>query len=185
VRAVLTEVAVTVDRDTRRAELRLCWEGGAITTITVDLPRLGAPWRATDVGTVELVRRLAEHYDDATIAVILARQHRRTGTGLTFTKSRVAELRNTHHIPAHRVTVTPPGDDREVVGVTKAAEALGVGVGTIYRWLADGFIMGEQDTPGAPWRIRLDEDLHSKVADQAPEGWLPLDQAAVALGVVR
>jgi hypothetical protein len=184
-RAMLAEVAVVVDRENRRAELRLCWEGRAITDLTVDLPRLGAPWRATDVDTVELVRRLAAHYDDATIAAILARQHRRTGTGLTFTKARVAELRKSHRIPAHRQTVTPPGDDGEVVGVVKAAEALGVGVGTIYGWLADGFIAGEQDTPGAPWRIRLNDELRAKVAEQAPEGWLPLNQAADALGVAR
>jgi len=60
-----------------------------------------------------------------------------------------------------------------------------VGVGTVYRWLAAGFIAGEQVTPGAPWQIRLDDDLRSKVAEQAPAGWLPLDQAARALGVVR
>ena len=184
-RAMLAEVAVTVERNTRRAELRLCWEGGMITTLTVELPRLGAPWRATGVDTIELVRRLAVHYDDATIAAILARQHRRTGTGLTFTKARVAELRKTQRIPASRRAVTAVGDDGEVVGVVKAAEALGVGVGTVYRWLADGFIAGEQDTPGAPWRIRLNDELRSKVAERAPEGWLPLEQAAQALGVAR
>lgn len=185
VRAMLAEVAVTVDREKRQAELRLCWEGGAITNLTVELPRLGAPWRATDVDTIELVRRLAVHYDDTTIAAILARQHRRTGTGLTFTKARVSELRKTHRIPAHRPAVSPSGDDGEVVGVVKAAHELGVGVGTIYRWLADGFIAGEQDTSGAPWRIRLTDELRAKVADQVPEGWLPLNQAAEALGVAR
>jgi DNA invertase Pin-like site-specific DNA recombinase/biotin operon repressor len=184
-RAMVAEVAVTVNRESRRAELRLCWEGGAITTITVDLPRLGAPWRATAVDTVELVRRLAAHYDDATIAAILARQHRRTGTRLTFTKARVAELRKTHRIRAHRQAVTPSEDDGEVVGVVKAARELGVGVGTIYRWLADGFIAGKQLTPGAPWRIRLDDELLSKVTEHAPDGWLPLDQAAEELGVAR
>ena len=184
-RAVLVEVSVTVDRAARRAELRLWWEGGASTDVSVDLPRLGAPWRKTEAETVELVRRLAVHYDDATIATVLARQHRRTGTGLTFTKTRVGQLRKTHRIPSpDPASVTPPCDDGEVVGVTRAASELGVGVGTLYRWLAAGFIVGEQITPGAPWQIRLDDALRSKVAEQAPAGWLPLDQAARALGVV-
>ena len=185
VRAMLAEVAVTVHRDTRNADLKLCWEGGAITNLTVDLPRLGAPWRTTDVDTVELVRRLAVHYDDATIAAILARQHRRTGTGLTFTKARVGELRRIHRITAPRHAETPPDDDGDVVGIVTAAEQLGVGVGTVYRWLADGFIAGEQDTPGAPWRIRLNDELRAKVSEHAPDGWLPLNQAADALGVAR
>jgi hypothetical protein len=45
------------------------------------------------------VRRLAAHYDDTTIALILSRQHRRTGTGLPFTKGRVHSLRVSRGIP--------------------------------------------------------------------------------------
>lgn len=72
-----------------------------------------------------------------------------------------------------------------MVSITHAAAELGVGVSTIYRWLADGFITGEQDAPGGPWRIRLTSDLRAKVTGQAPEGWLPLGQAAAALGLAR
>lgn len=186
-RMLLVEVMVTVDREAHRAELQLSWEGGAMTRTTAELPRLGAPWRKTDESTVELVRRLAEHYDDATIALILSRQHRRTGSGLTYTKARVHELRHHHHIHAGppKTPVTPDEQTGEMVSVTVAAAELGIGIGTIYRWLATGFITGTQLTPGAPWRIRLDDELRSKVADEAPHGWLPLDQAAKVLGVAR
>jgi len=185
IRALLTEVTLTVDRQARTAALTLCWEGGAITQRTVALPRLGAPWRTTQASTVELTRRLAAHYDDATIAGVLARQHRRTGTGLTFTKARVAEVRRNYRIPPFRKTAAPACHDGHVVSITKAAAELGVGISTIYRWLADGFIAGEQLTPGAPWRIRLDDALRAKVTERAPEGWLPLRQAAAVLGVAR
>lgn len=184
-RVLLVEVGVTVDRAARQADLTLHWEGAATSKVQVPLPRLGAPWRTTDTSTVDLVRRLAELYDDDTIAQILGRQHRRTGSGLAYTKTRVAELRKHHHIPAGPTKVTPPCDDAVVVGIGKAAAELGVGTGTIYRWLADGYIAGEQPTPGAPWQIRLDAQLRSKVAEDAPEGWLALDQAAKALGVAR
>src|SRR5262249_44813514 len=73
----------------------------------------------------------------------------------------------------------------QVVSITKAAAELGAGISTLYRWLADGFIAGEQLTPGAPWRIRLDGALRAKVTEQVPDGWLPLPQAAAALGVAR
>jgi DNA invertase Pin-like site-specific DNA recombinase len=187
-RLMLAEVAVTVNRDARQAELRLFWQGGAMTSTNVKLPRLGAPWRTTDQSTVELVRRLAEHYDDATIALILSRQHRRTGSGLHYTKARVHELRHRNHIlagPPIPLDVTADGHTGEMVTVSKAAAELGVGIGTVYRWLASGFIAGSQLTPGAPWQIRLDQELRAKVTDEAPEGWLPLDQAAKVLGVAR
>ena len=62
---------------------------------------------------------------------------------------------------------------------------LSVDKSTVYRWLKIGFITGEQLTPGAPWRIRITDDLHQKVTPEAPEGWLPLAEAAAALGVAR
>jgi excisionase family DNA binding protein len=185
IRALLSEVTLTVDRQARTAALTLAWEGGAITQRAVALPRLGAPWRTTQASTVDLIRRLAAHYDDATIAGVLARQHRRTGTGLTFTKARVAEVRRNHRIPPFHKTAAPACHDGPVVSITQAAAELGVGISTIYRWLADGFIAGEQLTPGAPWRIRLDDTLRAKVTEHAPEGWLPLRQAAAALGAAR
>jgi DNA invertase Pin-like site-specific DNA recombinase len=186
IRALLTEITVTVDQQARTAALTIYWEGGASTSITVTLPRLGTPWRTTDTSTVDLVRRLAEHHDDATIAGVLARQGRRTGTGLAFTKNRVADLRHAHGIPAAaRKNVTPAGQGEDVVSITRAAAELGAGVSTIYRWIADGFIPGEQAEPGAPWHIRLTSELRAKVTGQAPDGWLPLNQAAAALGVAR
>jgi DNA invertase Pin-like site-specific DNA recombinase len=186
IRALLTEITVTVDQQARTAALTIYWEGGASSSITVTLPRLGTPWRTTDTSTVDLVRRLAEHHDDATIAGVLARQGRRTGTGLAFTKNRVADLRHAHGIPAAaRKNVTPAGQGDDVVSITKAAAELGVGVSTIYRWIAGGFIPGEQAEPGAPWCIRLTSELRAKITEQAPDGWLPLNQAAAALGVAR
>src|SRR5215211_4133953 len=80
-RAILAEVVVTVDPATRTAGLRIIWQGGASTELTMPLTKTGGHFRATDEDTVDLVRRLAEHYDDTTIALILSRQRRRTGTG--------------------------------------------------------------------------------------------------------
>ena len=112
-RAILAEVVVTVDPATRTAALRIIWQGGASTELTMALTKTGGHFRATDEDTVDLVRRLAEHYDDTTIALILSRQHRRTGTGLPFTKSRVQSLRVSRGIPAHQPPDTVPtdGDD--------------------------------------------------------------------------
>jgi DNA invertase Pin-like site-specific DNA recombinase len=184
-RAILTDIIVTVDREAEQhtAELRVVWEGGQLTEHTLPLPRTGSHTRCTDQDTIALVRQLAEHYPDKQIAAILARQGRRTGAGNPFTAHRVAGLRAHHGIPACPVRTT--GDDGEVLTIAKAANELGVSTATVHRWLREGFITGEQITPGAPWQIRLTPELRARIAEQAPDGWLPLTQAAAALGVAR
>jgi len=62
---------------------------------------------------------------------------------------------------------------------------LAVSKETLYRWIRDGFITAEQITPGAPWRIRIDQALRDRIQPEAPDGWLGLDEAAKALGVAR
>ena len=99
-RAILTEVAVTVDTAARTAAIAIIWQGGARTEMTMAMTKIGGHFQTTSEDTVELVRRLAVHYDDTTIAVVLGRQHRQTGTGLPFTKSRVKTLRVSRGIPA-------------------------------------------------------------------------------------
>ena len=75
-RAVIDEVVITVDPPAGVAKGHIAWEGGATTAIEVTLPRRGDQAIRTDEETVEPVRRLAVHYDDATIARHLARQSR-------------------------------------------------------------------------------------------------------------
>jgi hypothetical protein len=186
-RAIVSEVVVTVDTEARTAALRIIWQGGACTELEMTLTKIGGHFRTTDEDTVQLVRRLAAHYEDKTIAQILSQQRRRTGTGLPFTKSRVHSLRVSRGISAYQPpeTVTPDGDDAVVVSVTEAGRLLGVATVTVYRWLRDGFITGEQLTANAPWRIRIDQAVRDRVVPTVPDGWIGLDEAAAALGVAR
>jgi predicted site-specific integrase-resolvase len=71
------------------------------------------------------------------------------------------------------------------VPIRKAAEILGVYTSTIHRWLNDGFIAGEQVTPGAPWQIRITDELRSRFVEQAPPAYLPMVDATKKLGVSR
>ena len=56
---------------------------------------------------------------------------------------------------------------------------------TIHRWLAEGFIAGEQATPGAPWQIRITKELRARIAPQAPPGYPPMLETTMKLGVSR
>ena len=99
-RTLLDEVNITPHRDDHgpHATLVLRWKGGAISELTVPLRRR-QPKIRTSEDTISLIRRLAVHYPDATIAGILNRQHRTTARGLSFTANRVASLRTDWHIP--------------------------------------------------------------------------------------
>jgi predicted site-specific integrase-resolvase len=69
--------------------------------------------------------------------------------------------------------------------VAQAAHQLGLAPSTLHRWLGDGFIAGEHDTPGAPWRIRMTDQLRNLFVDDAPDGWLAMLEATLTLGVSR
>ena len=185
IRAVITEVSLTIDRADGTCRVLISWQGGATTTMTIPLPRRGSGAITTSEDIIGLVRRLAGQYNDTTIAQILGRQHRRTATGLAWTRERVTDLRRSHGIPHCPDNVSGSGHDDRMATVPQAAQLLGVDKTTIYRWLRDGFVTGQQLTPGAPWKIRITPALRDKIRPDVPDGWLPLDQAAEVLGVAR
>jgi len=182
-RTLLEEVALRVEREKSNAHLTLRWRGGLFCEIDVPLPRSHpAPIRTAE-DTVDLLRRLAVHYPDAVIAGILNRQGRNTATGLSFTANRVGSLRTHWNIPCFEPS--PQTSDAPCVTVERAAQALGVAPSTLHRWLNDGFIAGEQITPGAPWRIRLDDELRARFVEDVPEGYVTTLKATHLLSVSR
>ncbi len=185
-RTLLEEVNITARRDDPdpHASLILRWKGGAITELTVPLRR-PQPKIRTDEDTIALIRRLAAHYPDAVIAGILNRQHRTTARGMSYTARRVQSLRHHWKIPCHQPGTSDQAPEGELLNVTQAARELKIAPSTLLRWLNDGFIAGEQVTPGAPWRIRLTSQLRGMLTDTAPDGWLALHHASRALGISR
>ncbi len=187
IRAIITEVVVTVEPERREADVTVIFEGGSTTSFTLQMNKYSRHRDVTDETTVDLIRRLANHYDDRVIALVLARQGRRTMTGLSFTRARVAAIRTSHGIPSCPKSENVPAscNDEEVVSITRAEKVLGVNRTTIYRWLKQGFIVGEQLTPEGPWHIRITEDLLKRIVPEIPAGWVGLDEAARLLGVAR
>jgi DNA invertase Pin-like site-specific DNA recombinase/transposase-like protein len=184
-RTLLEEVNITIsrDHDSGHADLLLRWKGGAISELTIPIKRTPQRRLRTSEDTISLVRRLAVHYDDAKIAWILNRQNRRTPRGLSYTAGRVQGLRHYWDIPHHQPDSDP--QEGELLTVAEAARELGLAPSTLHRWLTDGFIGGEQLTPGAPWRIRLTDQLRALFTDEAPDGWLAMLEATLAYGVSR
>lgn len=182
-RTLLEEVIVSVDRPERRAHLTLRWRGGTLTELDLSLPRMMQRGLHTEEDTISLLRRLAVHYPDDVIAAILNRHGRKTANGERFTANQVGSLRRYRNIPRYEPPAEPPSG--QVVPIRQAARILGVNTSTIHRWLNDGFIAGEQITPGAPWQIRITDELRARFVEQAPPGYLPMLETTMKLGVSR
>jgi DNA invertase Pin-like site-specific DNA recombinase len=182
-RTLLEEVILNLKRAEGQAQLTLRWRGGAITILDVPVPRFKPMGPRTDEDTISLLRRLAALYPDEVIAGILNRQGRKTATGERFTANHVGNLRRYRGIPRFQPPAEPPTG--ELVSIRKAAQILGMNTSSIHRWLADGFIAGEQVTPGAPWQIRITDELRARIVPQAPPEYLPMLEATMKLGVSR
>jgi DNA invertase Pin-like site-specific DNA recombinase len=182
-RALVEEVIIALQRDESRAHLTMRWRGGAIIQLDVPIPRFQPTGPRTDEDTISLLRRLATLYPDDVIAGVLNRQGRKTATGERFTANQVGSLRRYRKIPRFQPSAEPP--QGELATIRKAAQILGLNTSTIHRWLADGFIAGEQITPGAPWQIRITDELRSRIVEQAPPGYLPMLETTIKLRVSR
>jgi DNA invertase Pin-like site-specific DNA recombinase len=180
-RTLIGEVVLTIHASERRAALEICWEGGARTELAVRLGTNVFERRRTSEDTIELIRRLAAHHPDRQIAQTLSRQGRLTASGLPFTQARVQSVRVRAGIPA--APALDPAS--QLFTILQAAGELGVSTNTIHRWLRQGLLPGEQATPGAPWRIRLNDEIRARFLPDVPNGYVPLNQAAQLLGCAR
>ena len=179
---LLDEAVLRADREAGRLCLLLRWRGGWIDERELPLRQRAQP-RRDPSETVELVRRLARFYSDEQIGTTLARQGRRTARGLRFTQARVRALRQRHGIAAYRAEEQDSG--APLLGVAAAARALGVASSTLYRWIEEGFVAVEEPAPGAPWRVRVDAALRSRLCESVPAGFVAAAQARQLLRVSR
>lgn len=184
-RTLLEDVILNVERKEKEshADVTLRWRGGTITKLDVPLKSYQVQPIKTDEDTMSLLRRLAAYYPDNVIAGILNRQGRKPAYGGQFTAGHVGKLRRYHDIPRFEPSSESPCG--EVLPVQKAAKVLGIAASTLHRWLNAGLVPGEQITPGAPWRIRITEELRNLFVDNAPPEYVPVVDAMRRLGVSR
>ena len=182
-RSLLEEVKISVLPEENKAHMVLRWKTSAVSELDVLWRSLRPAPIRTDEETIELMRRLAVHHPDTVIAGVLNRQGRKTARGESFTANRVASLRSHWKIPCYQAPAQPARG--ELLTVEAAAKELGVAASTLLRWLNDGFIGGEQVTPGAPWRIRMTNELKKLIVPEVPPGYMTVFQTMRILGVSR
>lgn len=148
VRLLISEIIVDVIGD--HINMIVHWQGGDHTRLEVKKNKGGQTRWVTDADVIDLVRAMARHMPDHTIAAVLNRSGKSTGRGNSWTRSRVCSLRHQKEI-----AVYSDGEraERGEVTLFEAAETLAVSPSTIRRLIAAGVLKAQQVCKGAPWII--------------------------------
>ena len=130
-----------------RADLVLRWKGGAITELSVPLKRKPPQRLRTDEDTIDLLRRLAVHYPDAT-----DRRHPQPATPPHRTGTVVHRRYGSSHCATTGTSpatspATAPHRGRTAHRGRRRRTNSDSPPSTLHRWLSDGFIAGEQTHP--------------------------------------
>ena len=164
-RAVLVEIVVTIDGN--QIQLRLHWQGGDHTELTVRKNRSGRHRWTTDAETGALIAELARVLPDRSITSLLNRLGKKTGKGNPWTEARVRGFRTSHGVAVYR---DGERQDRGVLNLQGAAERLEVSKMTILRQIQRGVIPARQACKGAPWVIAADALENGHPTDAADFG---------------
>jgi DNA invertase Pin-like site-specific DNA recombinase len=149
---LVQEIVCDLDQVTNEAVLLIHWTGGRHTEVRV--PRVKTGRGPTDMAptAVEALRKLAGHWPDRELAVSLNRMRCKTGSGETWTTVRVREMRERLGIPEY----DPAKADGEMISLMKAAERLGICVGSAKSLALKGILPAKQILPGSPWLVPVD-----------------------------
>jgi excisionase family DNA binding protein len=162
IRTVISEIIVDVVGDI--IEMVVHWEGGDHTKMSIKKNKVGQTRWCNDADVTDLVRALARHMPDETIAAVLNRSGKVTGYGNTFTRTRVASIRRQKDIAMYR-----PGEraERGELTLDEAAAELNVSASTVRRLINDGVLPAAQSCKGAPWVICKADLEHDDVQRHA------------------
>lgn len=113
------------------------------------MPTAGHPSTPT---TVDALRKLAGHWPDRELAVSLNRMRCKTGDGETWTTVQVKEMRERLGFADY----DPNRACGTMISLMKAAERLGICVGSAMSLVRRGILPATQIVPGSPWLVPVE-----------------------------
>ena len=149
VHILVREVVCELDEATNEAVLLIHWTGGRHTELRVPRVKTGRYPGELVPSAVDTLRKLAGHWPDREIAVSLNRMRCKTSDGESWTIVRVREMRERLGLPEHN----PVNANGEAVSLMKAAERLGICVGSAKSLVLKGVLPATQVLPGSPWMV--------------------------------
>lgn len=149
---LVQEIVCDLDDTTNEAVLLIHWTGGRHSEVRVPRVRTGRYPAYRVPAAVDVLRQLAGHWPDREIAVSLNRMRCKTGDGETWTTVRVKEMRERLGLAEYGSTRT----EEKTISLMKAAEQLGICVGSAKSLVLRGILPATQIVPGSPWLIPVD-----------------------------
>jgi hypothetical protein len=149
---LVQEIVCDLDDTANEAVLLIHWTGGHHSEVRVPRVRTGRYPADRVPAAVDAMRQLAGHWPDREIAVSLNRMRCKTGDGETWTTVRVKEMRE-------RLGLAEYGSTRieeTMISLMKAAERLGICVGSAKSLVLRGILPATQVVPGSPWLVPVD-----------------------------
>jgi len=162
VRILVHEIVADVDDKASEILLLIHWAGGRHSELRVKKNGLGRHRRCTSVEAIDVLRQMSGKFQDEQIAATLNRLGLKTGTGQTWSESRVYSARHYHQLPGY----DPDRVNDDLVTMQDAAHRLGVSSTTIRRLIELKKLPASQVVVGAPWQIPVGA-LDSEVVRKA------------------
>lgn len=146
---LVQEIICDLDDATNEAVLLIHRTGGRHTEVRVARVKTGRYPAELAPSAVEALRKLGGHWPDRELAVSLNRMLCKTGDGESWTTVRVRDMRERLGIPEYDATKV----DVPMISLMKAAEKLGICVGSAKSLVQRGILPATQILPGSPWMV--------------------------------
>ena len=154
VRALVQEIVVDVDDQSREVVLVIHWRGGQHSEVRTRKPQTGEHMKRASEGADAVIREMAGRWSDEDIAATLNRMGFKTGVGNTWTATPVGAHRMKVGIRAYDSATK----DGRCLTMIEAAAKCGVSASAIRKLVKDGILPARQVMFDAPWQI-LASDL--------------------------
>lgn len=149
---LVQEIICDLDDATNEAVLLIHWIGGWHTEVRVARVKTGRYPAELAPSAVEALRKLGGHWPDRELAVSLNRMLCKTGDGESWTTVCVREMRERLGIPEYDAAKV----DVPMVSLMKAAETLGICVGSAKSLAKKGILPATQILPGSQWMVPVE-----------------------------
>ncbi len=149
---LVQEIVCDLDDATNEAVLLIHWTGGRHTEVRVPRVKTGRYPGDIAPSAVDALRKLAGHWPDRELAVSLNRMRCKTSDGETWTTVRVREMRE--RLGLSEYDPSQAGD--QMVSLAKAAEHLGICVGSAKSLAIKGILPATQAMKGAQWLVPVE-----------------------------